>query len=377
MFRIDRLANAIVPLRAITFGELEFRERSHLQEWIAKHPSCLGEDLLIIQKEFSGFLETSERLDLLALDKKGSLVIIENKLDDSGRDVTWQAIKYASYCSSLKKEEVVKIYQEYLDRTSQPKRAETEISEFLEVEDLSDVAINSSVSQRIVLVAAHFRKEVTSSAIWLRSFKLQIQCVRVTPYAMGDEIFLDIEQIIPPRDAEEFMIKMADKAMEEAEGIAEEKTRHRIRRHFWTKLLTQFAAKSNLFQNISPSTHGWIAAGSGIRGVAYTFSAGRAYGRAELYIDRGDRDENKFIFDKLNELATSIESKFGAQLSWERLNDKRASRIKSEMSGNIFDEQQQQGMIDFMIDAMVRLETALREPLVDIGRALKSKSINP
>jgi hypothetical protein len=41
----------------------------------------------------------------------GNLVIIENKLDDSGRDVTRQALKYASYCSSLSKEEMRVIFQ--------------------------------------------------------------------------------------------------------------------------------------------------------------------------------------------------------------------------------------------------------------------------
>lgn len=56
---------------------------------IAKAPSCLDEELLIIQKEFDGFDGTNERLDLLALDRSGALVIIENKLDDTGRDVTW------------------------------------------------------------------------------------------------------------------------------------------------------------------------------------------------------------------------------------------------------------------------------------------------
>jgi RecB family endonuclease NucS len=90
MFKISKSMNSIEPLHSKTFSELGFRERSHLQEWIAKRPSCLGEELLIIQKEFSGFADTFERLDLLALDKQGSLVLIENKLDDTGRDVTWQ-----------------------------------------------------------------------------------------------------------------------------------------------------------------------------------------------------------------------------------------------------------------------------------------------
>lgn len=45
--------------------------------------------VLVIQKEFDGFSDTRERSDLLALDKDGDLVVIENKLDDSGNDVTW------------------------------------------------------------------------------------------------------------------------------------------------------------------------------------------------------------------------------------------------------------------------------------------------
>ena len=103
MFQVDREKNRINKLEEKKFAELHLREREHLQEWVANLPEALGEPLLIIQKEFDGFADTRERLDLLALDKEGRLVIIENKLDDSGRDVAWQAIKYAAYCSSLKK----------------------------------------------------------------------------------------------------------------------------------------------------------------------------------------------------------------------------------------------------------------------------------
>ena len=107
MFEIDTTNNSIAALRKPSFSELNLKEREHLQEWIAKNPNSLGEELLIIQKEFDGFLETKERLDLLALDKNGALVVIENKLDDSGKDVVWQALKYVSYCSSLKTSEII------------------------------------------------------------------------------------------------------------------------------------------------------------------------------------------------------------------------------------------------------------------------------
>jgi len=97
MYRIEKSRNNVIKLEERLFKELKIREREHLQEWIAKNPEMLGEELLIIQKEYDGFNDTNERLDLLALDKDGGLVIIENKLDDTGRNVVWQALKYASY----------------------------------------------------------------------------------------------------------------------------------------------------------------------------------------------------------------------------------------------------------------------------------------
>ena len=92
MFVIDKIKNRIEKVESTTFKQLGFKERENLQEWIANNPSCLNEDLLIVQKEFDGFNDTNERLDLLALDKQGNLVIIENKLDDTGPDFTWQVL---------------------------------------------------------------------------------------------------------------------------------------------------------------------------------------------------------------------------------------------------------------------------------------------
>ena len=103
MFVVNNVDKTASKIKEISFKDIGLKERSDLQEWIANNPIILGEDLLIIQKEFDGFNDTKERLNLLALDKNGNLVIIENKLDDSGRNVVWQAMKYAGYCSSLKK----------------------------------------------------------------------------------------------------------------------------------------------------------------------------------------------------------------------------------------------------------------------------------
>src|ERR671912_66684 len=130
MFQVNRAENRIRRLEERRFGDLGLRERDHLQEWLAGLPDALGEELLIVQKEFDGFADTRERLDLLALDKDGQLVVIENKLDDSGRDVTWQALKYAAYCSSLTKDDILSIYQKYLGQMPSVDDAVTKLQSF-------------------------------------------------------------------------------------------------------------------------------------------------------------------------------------------------------------------------------------------------------
>lgn len=74
MFLVNRSENRLHKLEEKRFSALNLREREHLQEWLAAQPDALGEELLIIQKEFDGFANTRERLDLLGLDKDGLLV---------------------------------------------------------------------------------------------------------------------------------------------------------------------------------------------------------------------------------------------------------------------------------------------------------------
>ena len=212
-----------------------FKERGNLQEWLAHQPDALGEELLIIQKEFNGFNDTSERLDLLALDKDGNLVVIENKLDDSGKDVAWQVIKYASYCANLTKLQIVEIFQQYLSRYQGDDNAQDLICEFLNVPDIDEVKINTGNSQRLILVAANFRKEVTSTALWLLGQGVSVQCFKITPYALGEQLLLSIDQIIPTPEAKELMISMKVKEDEEKSTEDVLKNRHVVRLAFWRR----------------------------------------------------------------------------------------------------------------------------------------------
>jgi hypothetical protein len=372
MYRINREENSISPLDQRSFSSLQLRERQHLQEWIAKHPTVLGEDLLIIQKEFAGFSDTHERLDLLAVDKQGALVIIENKLDDAGRDVTWQALKYASYCSGLSRENIRVIFQQYLDRYEAGANAEDRLCEFLGVEDFQDVSLNKGVSQRIVLVAAHFRKEVTSTVLWLMNHGLRVQCFKTTIFVTGDDLFLNVEQIIPTPEAEEFMIGLAAKAQDEAAGVEAQAGRHAIRLAFWADLLKAMRQETNLFAAVSPQRQNWIAGGSGVSGIGLNFSATRTYGRAEIFIDVGDKDKNEAVLKMLEAHRAEMDHHLPQALAFELLEGKRACRVKCEAPGNVFEREQWATMIEFMVKAMVGMERAFREQEARVRQVLAS-----
>ena len=299
MYKINKSSNSIQKLEQKTFASLGFRERDNLQEWIEKQTNVLGEELLIIQKEFSGFDDTQERLDLLALDKNGALVVIENKLDDSGKDVTWQALKYVSYCSNLSKKNITKIFQDYLNTNDMNCTAEEKLSEFMDGRGYEEIVLNQGVSQRVILIAGKFRKE-TSTVLWLMNYKIQIQCFRATPYAMGDELFLNIEQIIPMKDAEDYMIGLADKAQDEIENKSQINATKIIRQEFWQKLLPAMNnTGSKLFAKVHGSSYHWMGAASGISRIMFCFGISKSFCQVELYIDRGDKDENEKIFDRL------------------------------------------------------------------------------
>ncbi|AGP78832.1 hypothetical protein I633_15270 [Alteromonas mediterranea 615] len=386
MFTVDHQANRIKAVKTKTFSELGFTERKHLQEWLAHEPSALGEELLIIQKEFDGFDDTRERLDLLALDKDGNLVIIENKLDDSGRDVVWQSLKYASYCASLTKLQIVEIFQQYINRYEKQSSNETgsfeerdasaQICEFLDAPDLDEVKINLGNSQRIMMVAANFRKEVTSTALWLLGQGINIQCFKVTPHSLGEQLLINIDQIIPTPEAKELMIGISAKEAEEKSTEVVLKNRHNVRRQYWEQALEVFQnSHCKLYDNISPSKDHWLSAGSGLSACPFALIFLQKELRVEVSIARASQEENKFVFDFLHHRKDKIEEAFGKPLEWLRLDDKKSSRIQFSYKADGFNKEHWAEWVQWHLNYMTKFEKALKAPLQKASEALKNKNI--
>lgn len=71
--------------------------------------------------------------------------------------------------------------------------------------------------------------------------------------------------------------------------------------------------------------------------VAAVFGQGNVF-RVELYIDVADKDKNKAAFDTLRSEQEAIEAQLGEPVVWQRLDDKRASRIYCSQTGSIDDD---------------------------------------
>ena len=211
MYRVDIENKRLIKLSPTQFNALKLKEKYDIEEWIEKSPEILGEELLIIYKEL--LLPSGKRLDLLAIDKKANLVIIELKRDDSGTNVEWQAIKYTSYCSNFLQEEIFKYYAEYLQ--SDEDEAQLKIEEFIdeEIDKLNE-------KQRIILVSKEFHSDVISAVLWLRDYEIDIECMRLKLYLDQDkQLFITPDLIIPLPEAKDYILKKETKQKEEKRSI--------------------------------------------------------------------------------------------------------------------------------------------------------------
>ena len=258
MYKVDKTSKKLQKVEETTFTALGFKERQDIQEWIVANPEILGEELLIIAKEFDGFADTSERLDLLALDLEGNLVVIENKRDNSGTGVEWQAIKYASYCSTLKRQDVLDIFKDYLNKQGITDNPEDIIDDFY---DNNANIVYPTDNQRIILVSHVFRKEVLSAAQWLLNQQIDIKCVSIKPYLSGGEIYLDTDVILPQEENKEYTLKIADKQRDSAREKWKASDTGKMYQEFWKLFEDNFPNKDKTSlkdRDFSKNFEGWL-----------------------------------------------------------------------------------------------------------------------
>lgn len=128
-----------------------------------------------------------------------------------------QALRYASMVSTMNFEKCISIYQKYIDARGLGKNAEDELMGFLEWETPLEEEFVADV--RIILASADFSKELTTSVMWLLKKGIDITCIKLSPYNFNGEVLLDINQIIPLPEAEDYLIKIKQKDTERKKAL--------------------------------------------------------------------------------------------------------------------------------------------------------------
>ncbi|MEW5883382.1 MAG: hypothetical protein AB1725_04060 [Armatimonadota bacterium] len=194
-----------------TYQEIGVWEPRQIQDWIRQFPELLGEELLIVADQFAGFSTSSDRLDLLALDREGNLVVIELKRDASANYADLQAIRYAAMVSSMTLDTLVQHYiaftRKFNGEPIDEDEARTRIVDFVRSDELEEL----SSAPRVILCSLDFSREVTTTALWLSSFGIDITCVRITPYSHDGHMVVVPTRVIPIPNAEEYMIQIERK----------------------------------------------------------------------------------------------------------------------------------------------------------------------
>lgn len=210
----------IHALKPVTFEKVKLKERGDLQrllrdqiEIIFPHTDDVGPSAMVLAEEFGSWDDSSRRIDLLVIDREANLVVIELKRTDDGGHMELQAIRYAAMVSTMTFAQAVEAHEEYLRQRSSAADAKEAILQFLGWEDEAGGRFAEAV--RIVLVSADFSKEITTTALWLNERGLDIRCVRLKPYEMNAKVILDVQQLIPLPEAQEYMIQVGIKQRSE------------------------------------------------------------------------------------------------------------------------------------------------------------------
>ena len=312
LFTYNKDRKTISTCKETTLKGHNILERKDLEKWIEEHPELLGEELLILTTEYDKFDKTNERLDLLALDKDGTLVIIELKRDDSGKNVDLQAIKYAAYCSTLTLDQVINLHLSYclkkglkLDRETTRKR----ITEFIDNDEFKEI----DDKPRIFIVSKEFRQEVTASVIWLRTFGIDVTCVKLTPYELNDStIAFESGILIPLPEAKDFIIQSERKEKIERELSATQKEYV----EFWNDLIKKMDMLLPL-SYASPRPKSYYQIQTNLPNIHFEWGF---HGRSkngfgvELHFEDKKKESNKIIIEKIEKFSKILEQRTGERV---------------------------------------------------------------
>jgi hypothetical protein len=152
--------------------ENEYQE-TILENWLEDNPNNIFEDsdLIIIGRQVSTNFNTY--IDLLGVDRQGTLAVIELKRNRTPRETLAQALEYASFIEKLDIDQLEEIFRKYTNDES-IKLAEYHKKYF---ELSADEAVAFNKSQKVVIIGQNISPEIRQTSNFLSNKGFQVICV--------------------------------------------------------------------------------------------------------------------------------------------------------------------------------------------------------
>lgn len=209
----------LTKLDQTTLGAEQLWERRDLQAYLRRHLHEIDgmEDLLVIAEEFADWADSKRRIDLLAVDRRGNLVVVELKRGGTGEHMELQAVRYAAMVSTLTLDQAAQAFARFRSVTGVVTSAETAREHIIDHIDTDEPEEDFGRDVRIVLVSEDFSLEVTSAIMWLSAKGVDITAIRLAVHRLEDRLLLDFLQVIPFKGAEDYQVRVRNKEQAELE----------------------------------------------------------------------------------------------------------------------------------------------------------------
>lgn len=303
--------SVVAKIERVPLREVWRHEALDLTRWLEENSDVLndvlGLTLVSVERERTA---GAFSVDLVAEDDGGRTVVIENQLERSDHDHLGKLITYTAMMDA----------------------------------------------QVAIWIVAEPRPEHVRAVSWLNESPSDFYLLKIEGIRIADS---------PPAPLLTLIVGPSEETRVVGETKRELAERHFIRKDFWTALLEKARPLTRLHSGVSPGHDTWVGTGAGKSGLTFSYVMTQHGSGVELYIDRGRGldAENTRIFETLLACREEIESEYGGSLEWQPLEGKRACRIKQSLDGGYRDEERWPEIHESMIDAMIRLERALRPHL--------------
>ena len=254
LFRVNQLVvedRDTDDLTPITFAQLGFLRERDLRPWIENEPEFLGEDLLVVRRAHTVVRNNRLRLDILAVDRDGALVVVEVKLRDFDDDPRWRAFLHTAACGQRSADDIIALYTAF--KGIDYKEAAGRLEEHTGSKDEEDLKTKLNHRQRVILIARSFRKQITTAALWLRERGVDVSCIRLTPY-MDEQTgayYINRTEIIPPWATLDLLVDPVSTAGERERNAARLECHRDQIDQFWGKVCSK--VKDGLDSEITPT----------------------------------------------------------------------------------------------------------------------------